>query len=209
MTPAPRIRRGLALLLAVAAGVAVLATGALAVATYVGDGPRAAEPLVVRDPASGAAFEVPGAGWEVRGARSRIFYADEQGRPAVMVPGPAVYRDGYCAAQPGDSNRGFAGFTRQSFRDWVAAVGGDGGWSTGPDRERVRLADGTPATLQWVGLLGEEGPCPATGIEVAMVSAGQVRVVVVADSVDDGTLTHDEVREILLGLELAQSHVAD
>lgn len=203
-------RRRLALVLAVAAGVAVLATGALAVATYVGDDPPAAEPLVVRDPASGAAFEVPGAGWEVRGARSRIYYADHQGRPAVMVPGPAVYRDGYCAARPGDSNRGFAGFTRQSFRDWVEAVGGgDGGWSTGPDRQRVRLADGTAATLQSVGLLGEEGPCPATGIEVAMVSAGQVRVVVVADSVDDGTLTHDEVREILLGLELPQSHVAD
>jgi hypothetical protein len=121
------MRRRLALVLAAAAGVAVLATGALAAATYVGDDPPADEPLVVRDPASGAAFEVPAAGWEVRGARSRIYYADRQGRPSVAVPGPAVFRDGYCAEQPGDSNRGFAGFTRQPFEDWVDAVGGGGG----------------------------------------------------------------------------------
>src|SRR4051812_7738578 len=81
-------------------------------------------------------------GWEVRSPRSRIFYEDERGRTTAVVTGAAVYRDGYCAAQPGDSNRGFVGFTEQPFDAWVAAVrGGRPAMSTGTTRERVRLAD--------------------------------------------------------------------
>src|ERR1700712_2177045 len=109
-------RTRLAFVLGAVAVLAVLATAAVALTTYVGD--DSADPLVVRDPATGARFEVPAEGWEVRGQRSRIYYADDAGRPTAVVTGPAVFRDGYCEADPGDSNRGFAGFTRQSFGSW-------------------------------------------------------------------------------------------
>lgn len=195
-------RRRLALVLAVVAVVAVLATAALAAVTYLpdGEGPGAA-PLVVTDPESGASFRVPAPDWEVRGARSRIYYADERGRPVAVVRGPAVYRDGYCAARPGDSNRGFAGFTRHSFGAWLGALGGgSGAWTTRDRPERVVLADGSPGTLRWRGLLGGAGECAAPGIEVAMLRAGDVRVVLVADSGAEGTLAHADVRRILLTL---------
>jgi hypothetical protein len=192
----------LAVVLGVVAVLAVVATGALAVATYVGDdGAPTAEPLVVTDPETGATLEVPADGWEVRGPRSRIYYADDRGRPDAVVTGPAVYRDGYCAERPGDSNRGFAGFTHQSFDTWFHALtDGAGAWTTGEQREQVVLADGTSATLRWTSLVGGSGECAATGIEVAMVRAGEVRAVLVADSGDEGTLPHDEVRRILLTL---------
>lgn len=198
----------LAVVLGVVAVLAVLATGALAVATYVGDDDPspaaerlAAETLVVADPVSGASFEVPGEDWTVRGPRSRIYYEDEGGRPSAVVTGPAVYRDGYCAERPGDSNRGFAGFTDQPFRTWVESLSDDDGvWSTGDVREQIVLADGTDATFRWTGLFGGEGQCAAIAIEVAMVQAEDVRVVLVADTDDEGTLSHDEVRRILLTL---------
>jgi hypothetical protein len=144
--------------------------------------------------------------WEVRGPRSRIFYEDRGGHPVAEVRGPAVYDDGYCAAQPGDSNRGFAGFTEQSYDVWLDALsGGRGAWTTGDQRDDVVLDDGTPATLRWTGLMGGEGECAATGIEVAMVRAGDVRAVLVADSGDEGTLSHEEIVEILLTLRLRAS----
>ncbi|MFC6344583.1 hypothetical protein ACFP8W_21555, partial [Nocardioides hankookensis] len=86
-------RSRVAVVLAVVAVVAVLVTAAVAVATYVrDDDPEAA--LVVTDPRSGASFEVPGESWEVRGPRSRIYYADDGGRPTAEVSGAAVFRDG-------------------------------------------------------------------------------------------------------------------
>jgi hypothetical protein len=203
-------RNRFALVLGAVAVLAMLATVALAVATYVGDDdpPPVAEPLVgplvVRDPASGASFEVPGEDWEVRGPRSRIYYEDDRGRPTAAVAGAAVYRDGYCDEQPGDSNRGFAGFTDQPFDTWLESLTDGGGtWSTGKSREEVVLADGTTGTLRWIALLGGEGACTPAGIEAAMVQAGDVRVVLVADSDEAGTLSHDDVRRILLTLRVS------
>lgn len=196
-------RTRVALVLAVVAVLAVVVTGAIAVATYVDgdDEAPAPGPLVVTDPGTGARLEVPGGSWEVRGQRSRIYYEDAGGEPVAVVTGPAVYRDGYCAEQPGDSNRGFAGFTEQTFEAWLEGLtAGRGAWKTGESREQVELADGTSATLRWTGLMGDEGACAATGIELAMVQAGDVRAVLVADSGDEGTLTHDDVRRILLTL---------
>ena len=198
----------LAVALGIVAVLAMVATAAVALATYVGDddAPPVAEPLVVTDPSSGARFQVPGEDWEVRGPRSRIYYADDGGRPTAAVTGAAVYRDGYCDEQPGDSNRGFAGFTDQPYDAWVASLTGDGGaWSTGDGREEIVLADGTPATFRWTGLLGRGGRCAATAIEVAMVQAGDVRAVLVADSQDEGTLSHEEIRRILLTLRARAS----
>ena len=195
-------RARVALVLGVVAALAVVVTAGVAVATYLrDDDPAVAGPLVVIDPTSGARFEVPGTGWEVRGARSRIFYEDARGRPTAVVTGPAVYRDGYCADEPGDSNRGFAGFTDQSFDAWVEGLtGGRGTWTTGNARQEVVLADGTTGALQWTGLLGGEGRCAAEGVEVAMVRAGDVRAVLVADTGEPGTLSHDEIVEILTSL---------
>jgi hypothetical protein len=197
----------LAVVLGVVAALAVVTTVAVAVATYRGDDRKPdAEPLVVADPQTGASFEVPAEDWEVRGSRSRIFYEGGGGQRVAEVTGPAVYDDGYCAERPGDSNRGFAGFTEQSYEAWLDALSGRrGAWTTGDQRDRVVLADGTPAMLRWTGLMGGEGECAATGIEVAMVQAGHVRAVLVADSGDEGTLSHDDVRRILLTLRVRAS----
>ncbi|GAA4710488.1 hypothetical protein [Nocardioides conyzicola] len=188
-------RARIAVALAVVAVLAVLATAALAVTTYVGgDDPDA---LAVTDPGTGARFEVPGKDWAVRGARSRIYYEDDAGKPVAVVTGPAVYRDGSCAEQPGDSNRGFAGFTQDAFDAWRAGLGG------GPGEERrdpVELADGREGTVRWVRLPGGSGPCAAAGIELAMLSSGGVRVVVVADAGEAGTLAHGEIVRILRSL---------
>jgi hypothetical protein len=196
-------------LLAVLATLAVLGTSALAVAHRVdrhGDavsGPEDEHPgLVVRDPRTGARFEVPGAGWRVRGRAVRIYYADEAGRPVAVVRGPAVFRAGYCAGQPNGSNRGFAGFTRQRFQAWVGGITqGRGTWTTGVDHERVELPDGTTGRLSRVGLaLGRGGPCAAPRVEVAMVEAGDVRVVLVRDTTVDDELPDADVERILASL---------
>lgn len=198
----------LAVVLGVVAVLAVVATAVVALTTCAGDDDPSpvAEPLVVTDPVSGASFEVPGEDWEARGPRSRIYYADDRGRPAAVVSGAAVYRDGYCDEQPGDSNRGFAGFTDQPFGAWVTSLtDDDGAWSTGDAREEIVLADGTPATYRWTGLFGGSGKCAASAIEVAMVQAGDVRVVLVADDQEEGTLSHEEIRRILLTLRARAS----
>lgn len=197
----------LAVVLGTLAVLAVVATATVAVVTATGDDrkDRPAVPLDVTDPGTGAAFSVPAQDWEVRGPRSRIFYEDDDGRRTAVVTGPAVYRDGYCAAQPGDSNRGFAGFTGQSFDTWVAAVrGGQAAMSTGTTRERLELADGSSASLSWVSLLvSGDGACSAGAVEVAMLRSGDVRVVLVADAEEEGTLAHEEIVRILSTLELA------
>ncbi|WP_028644858.1 hypothetical protein [Nocardioides sp. URHA0020] len=189
-----------ALLMGTVAVLAVLATAALAVTTYVADdrapAAPAARPLVVRDPATGARFEVPGRLWEVRGERSRIYLADDSGRPTAVVTGPAVYRDGYCEEQPGDSNRGFAGFTDGSFDAWRASLGGSGE----AHRGRIDLADGSAASLRWVLAPGGTGPCAAARVELAMVSAGDVRVVLVADAGEGDTLAHADIVRVLSSL---------
>ncbi|MDF1603554.1 hypothetical protein [Nocardioides sp. YIM 152315] len=140
---------------------------------------------------------MPGEGWRLRAADSRISYG-----PA-RVDGPALLDEGYCASRPDGSFRALAGFTGQSFGAWVSGVvGGPSSMSTGTSTEKVVLADGTPATYRWSALRGPEGPCAASGVEVAMIRAGDVRAVVVADSGDEGTLPHESVRDILVTLEL-------
>ena len=159
---------------------------------------------MVADPVTGARLRGARRAW--RGPRADGAGSTTRTTAGGRSPssrGPAVFRDGYCAEQPGDSNRGFAGFTEQTFEAWLEGLtAGRGAWTTGEAREEVELADGTRATLRWAGLMGDEGTCAATGIEVAMVQAGDVRVVLVADSGDEDTLTHDDVRRILLTLRL-------
>lgn len=196
--------------LAVVAALAVVGTAGVAVAEWAGDDEapqRAAEmpaPLVVSDPRTGATFEVPGADWRVEDPQVRIYYTDGSGRPVAVVRGPAVFRPGYCAAQPKDSNRGFAGFTRQGFEAWVGGITqGRGTWTTGTSHEQVELADGTRGRLSWVGLaLDRGGPCAAPGVEVAMVEAGDVRLVLVRDTAVDDELPHQDVEAILTSLRL-------
>jgi len=206
-------RLRIAQVLAVLAALSVLGTGAVAAAQWVGGDDEASsrtgerkapEPLVVRDPRTGASFEVPGTGWRVEDREVRIYYADEAGRPVAVVRGPAVFRAGYCAAQPKDSNRSFAGFTRQGFRAWVGGITqGRGTWTTGTSHERVELADGTTGRLSRLGLaLDRGGPCAALGVEVAMLQAGGVRVVLVRDTNVEDELPTDDVAEILASLRL-------
>lgn len=197
--------------LAVVAALVVLGTAALAVLRWPGDegagagpGGAALDPpaLVVRDPGTGATFEVAGGDWRVQDRAVRIYYEDGAGQPVAVVRGPAVFRPGYCPARPDDSNRGFAGFTRQGFRAWVGGITqGRGTWTTGTSHERVRLADGTMGRLTRLGLaLDRGGPCVALGVEVAMVEAGDVRVVLVRDTNVDDELPNDDVAEILTSL---------
>ena len=207
-------RLRIAQLLAVVAALAVLGTAALAVLRWPGDddaeagtgaGPGAARDpavLVVRDPGTGATFEVPGGDWRVRDRAVRIYYEDDAGHPVAVVRGPAVFRPGYCAARPDASNRGFAGFTRQPLRSWLAGLAPEGGaWTAGVDHERTRLADGTPARLSRTSVfLGDRGPCGAQAVEVAMAEAGDVRLVVVSDRGEPGTLAREEVDAVLASL---------
>lgn len=189
-----------AVVLAVVAGLAVLGTAALAVTTYLrDDGSEAGRParLLVTDATSGATLRLPAGDWSLRGAGRRISYGD------AHLDGPAVLDEGYCRARPEGSFRAVVGFTDQTFDVWRAAVtGGSPTISTGTSTEDVVLADGTPATYRWTGLMGSGGACAASGIELAMVRAGDVRAVLVADSRDEGTLSHGDVRQILLALEL-------
>ncbi|MBB3041989.1 hypothetical protein [Nocardioides soli] len=198
-------RTRLAVVLGVVATLAVLTTTG-AVATYLraGEGGRAvpAAPLRVEDPGSGAWLEVPAAGWRVRPADRRIYYEDGEGRTVAEVRGPAVFREGYCEAEPRGSYRAFAGFTRQSWGAWLDGLtGGGGAWSTGTTREDVTLADGTRARVRRTGLLAAaRGRCPASGIVLAMVRVGEVRAVVVADAPEADSLEPDEVVRILATL---------
>lgn len=201
----------IAQVLAVLAALSVLGTGTVAATRWAGDDDtRPADatqppaPLRVRDPRTGASFEVPVLGWRVAGPAVRIYYADDAGRATAVVRGPAIYRSGYCAADPRDSNRAFVGFTLQRFDDWVdGVVDGRSTWSTGVSHERVRLTDGTRGRLSWVGLaLDRGGPCSAPGLEVAMVEAHGVRVVLVRDTAVDDELPHAEVEQVLTSLRL-------
>ena len=158
---------------------------------------------MVTDPGTGARLRGARRDWEVRGRRSRIYYEDDRGRPIAVVTRAGGLPGRLLRRAAGRLQPGFAGFTQQTFAAWLEGLtAGRGAWTTGESREEVELADGTRATLRWAGLMGDEGTCAATGIEVAMVQAGDVRVVLVADSGDEDTLTHDDVRRILITLRL-------
>lgn len=199
-------RTRLAVVLGVVAALAVLTTTGVAVATHLRDDEVGkavpAAPLRVEDPGSGAWLEVPAAGWRVRPADRRIYYEDGEGRTVAEVRGPAVFREGYCEAEPRGSYRAFAGFTRQPWGAWLDGLtGGDGTWSTGVTREDVTLADGTRARVRWTGLMAAAGGrCPASGIMLAMVRVGDVHAVVVADAPEADSLEPDEVVRILATL---------
>ncbi len=199
----------IAQVLAVLAALAVLGTGVLAAAVGRGEGDDhdagperpggQPAPLVVDDPRTGATFEVPAAGWRVEDRAVRVFYTDDAGQPVAVVRGPAVFHPGYCAARPKGSNRGFAGFTRQDFDAWVGALGR----ASSGAASRVALADGTAASLRWARVdLATTGPCAAPEAYVAMVRAGDVRVVLVADAGAPGTLPEQQVEAILRSLRL-------
>lgn len=193
-------RTRLAVVLGVAAALAVMATAVLYVRH---DDPTVARSsLWVVDPDTGARLEVPAAGWRVRRPEQRIFYEDARGRPVAEVRGPAVYREGYCEADPEGSYRGFAGFTGQAWDAWLAGLtGGGGAWTTGVGREAVTLADGTRATVRWTGLRAAASePCPTSGVMLAMLRVGDVRAVVVADAPEVDSLTPDDVVRMLATL---------
>ncbi|WP_296603407.1 hypothetical protein [Nocardioides sp.] len=204
----------IAQVLGVLAALSVLGTGGVAASQWAedddtrsGDAAQRPEPVTVRDQRTGATFEVPAGGWRVADPEVRVYYADDAGRATAVVRGPALYRSGYCEADPQDSNRAFVGFTRQGFDDWVdGVVDGRSTWSTGVAHETVRLADGTRGRLSWVGLaLDRGGPCSAPGVEVAMVEAGGVRLVLLRDTTVDDELPHEQVEEILTSLRLGSS----
>ena len=189
----------LAVVLGAVAVLAMVGTAAVAVATYLDDDPSpVAEPLVVTDPATGATFEVPDQGWQVRDPAERISYG------VASVSGPTVLDEGYCRARPEGSFRAMAGFTDESFDAWVdGVIGGERAVSTGTTRRRIVLAGGEPALLAHVGLLLGRDGCSPGAVDLAMVRAGGVRVVVVADTDGSpGTLDHDELDEIAATLEL-------
>ncbi|CAI9398942.1 hypothetical protein [Nocardioides sp. T2.26MG-1] len=200
-------RLRVAQVLAVVATLAVLGTAAVtATRPREGDGrSRSSRPepaavsLAVRDPTSGASFEVPGDDWQVEDRRIRLYYADAAGDPVAVVRGPAVFRSGYCAARPKGSNHAFAGFTEQEFGAWVEALGR----AASETASSVRLADGTAAQLRraHVDLVGS-GPCAAPAADVAMVRVGDVRVVLVADAGVPGALQEEQVAQILTSLRL-------
>lgn len=194
-------RTRLAVVLGVVATLAVAATTVLYV---VRDDPDRPPPATLRivDPRSGAWLEVPSADWRLRGPDRRIFYEDERGRAVAEVRGPAVYREGYCAADPDGSYRGFAGFTRQGWDAWLAGLAGGGpAWTTGVAREEVTLADGSRTTVRWTGLMARaSGPCPTSGVMLAMLRVGDLRAVVVADAPEVDSLDPDEVLRILASL---------
>jgi hypothetical protein len=142
--------------LAVVAVLAVLAGTTVAVVSYVGRDddrhddrvPASVDPratLAVRDPASGATFEVPAGRWAVEPRRVRVYYEDDAGDVAAVVRGPAVYRQGYCTERAAASNRAFAGFTREPFSAWVAALGSEQSRTV----QHLTLPDGTAAELRW------------------------------------------------------------
>lgn len=196
----------IAQVLAVLAALSVLGTGTVAATRWAGDddvrpadATQPPSPLRVRDPRTGASFEVPAVGWRVEDRQVRIYYTDRAGHPVAVVRGPAVFRSGYCAARPDGSNRAFAGFTRQDFDTWVDALGREL-VRTG---SQVRLADGTEAALSWARVdPGPDGPCAAPEVYVAMVRAGAVRAVLVADTRARGTLPERQVEDVLTSLRL-------
>lgn len=189
-------RTRLALLLGAAATVAVLATAVLAATTYV-RAPETSGSLVLTDPGSGATLEVPGGRWRVRAPTERISYG------GARVAGPALYDEGSCAARPEGSFRALAGFTAQPFGTWLRGLAvGRPDPTVRAGRERVGLTGGERAAFRWARLPAGSGPCAAAGVELAMVRAGGVRAVVVADTGADGDLTHADVRALALGLEL-------
>ena len=86
-------RSRVALVLAAVAVIAVLATAAVAVATYLRADDAVARPLVVTDVRTGARFEVPRGGLGgPRAAQPGSTDADARARPTAVVTGPAVFR---------------------------------------------------------------------------------------------------------------------
>ena len=84
----------IAQVLAVLAALSVLGTGTVAAIRWAGDdrarpgdATEPPAPLSVRDPRTGAAFEVPAAEWRVSDREVRIYYADEEGRLGYRISG--------------------------------------------------------------------------------------------------------------------------
>jgi hypothetical protein len=126
-------RDRVATLLAVLATLSVLATTAVAVATYSRRDGAVAPDAASGSPSGssagspgaavqgldgsqivhggGARFGVPSSadGWTVQPRDTVLYYLDRRGDPSVGVKGAAVYRAGYCRGRA-DSNRAFVGF---------------------------------------------------------------------------------------------------
>lgn len=181
-------RARVAVAFAVVAALCLVGTAVLAVVTSVHhDAPSLQR---VRDRATGATFVVPRSGWQVRDRA--ISYGT-----AELVR-PAVFRAGYCDAHPQGSFRAVAGVTEQGFATWARAIGG-GARATG---QRTTLADGTPATIWRATPRLPADRCSSGRVEVVMVEADGVRLVVLADAGEPGTLDRAGALRIARSLEL-------
>ena len=226
----------LASVLAVLATLGVLGTTVAAVAAYThrDAGVADAGPVegagrshafaggrLVVDRGGDAAFEVPGRsrGWTTERRGVVVYYVDRTGSPAVGVEGPAVFRDRYCALEPGSSNRGFAGFTRSVAgrdarvanvalsREWVRGVALAEDLRTSSPHtplrtDEIRLADGSTAvrSRSRIAVAGL-GPCGAPSVVFTMVSldtgAGVANLVLVRDAGVPGALSGAAADRIL------------
>lgn len=168
---------------------------------------------------SEGSFRVPPAptGWTVSDPARVVYYADEQGDPAVSLAGPAVLDEGYCAgAAP--SYRAFVGLasrvlgparavSRASTRRWLAGITGATDAAVLATREeRWVLADGTPAIGSSVVVaLHDTARCtpPRVGLHLVSVPrpAGVSTLVLVRDLGPQGA-SYDEVRAILSSLRV-------
>ena len=219
----------LASVLAVLAVLAVLGTTVTTVAAYKHRDDRGVlhrsgfgRGQVVVDRAGDAAFEVPPRteGWTRKGRDLRVYYVDRDGDPTVGVRGPAVFREGYCAAEPARSNRGFVGFTHPVAgvgvraanaalgREWLRAVALNADLRTVAPHTRLRtagftLADGSAAVRSTARItVTDRGPCTAPAVELTLVSldaGGRVAtLVMVRDAGVRGTVT-DGLADLVLG----------
>ena len=186
-------RARVAVALAVVAALCLVGTAWVAVATYADRDSMLQVTRVVRDPGTGATFEVPREGWRVRRPDAPVSYG------AAALAGAALFRPGYCRADPRGSFRAVAGVTEQDLPTWVRAVGGAASRTT---RVATRLAGGTPATLGRASLRLPADRCSAGRVELTMVEAGDVRLLVLADAGGSGTLTRAGAERIARSLQL-------
>src|SRR6476661_8374233 len=188
-------RARVAVALAVVAALCLVGTVAVAVVVYHRERVLAPDRItrVVTDPATGATFEVPRRGWRLRHPDAPVSYG------AATLAGAALFRPGYCRAEPRGSFRAVAGLTEQDFTTWVRAVGGA---ASRTSRVATRLAGGGPATLWRTSLRLPADRCSAGRVELTMAEAGGVRLLVLADAGGSGTLARDEAERIARSLQL-------
>ena len=146
--------------------------------------------FVVGDRGDNAMFEVPSSAddWTTQSSDTVLYYLGKDGKAAVGVAGPAVFRDGYCKTADTASNRGFVGFTRsatglaaraaneQLSAEWVAAISLNEDLKTSSPHtpvvtEEITLDDGSTAVRSTSRItVTDRTPCDAPAVDFALVS---------------------------------------